>query len=371
MSRRHRTAVIGAGIVGLAHAWAASLRGDAVTVYERDLQACGASIRNFGLGLVLGQPAGELFDLAQQSRALWLEFFAATGCWHKAEGSLVVARNVAELRVLEAFQAARGAHYGTALLGPSGLASHHVAGLGGLFSVSEIAMDARQVLVRLTRWLAEQHGVVFEFGVQVHGIELPQLETSRGKRAADEVVLCSGHDFQTLYPQHFAALGLRHCSLQMQRVAKAGLHLGPTLMTGLSTLHYAAFTECAALAEPLAALRNDIAQREPALLEHGIHLIVQQVGPDGDLIIGDSHSIAAAASPFNPAVVDKLILELAESLLQWPLEVRERWQGVYASGRRPYEVLHPAASVQAVTLTSGIGMSIAFALARRLLARRP
>ncbi len=369
--KRHRTAIIGAGIVGLAHAWAASLRGDAVTVYERDLQASGASVRNFGLGLVLGQPAGDLLDLARQSRQLWLDFFAETGCWHKAEGSLVVARNAAELRVLEAFQEARGVQYGTELLGPSGLAEHHVAGLGGLFSASEIAIDARQALVHLTRWLAERHGVVFEFGVQVNGIDLPHLETSRGRRAADEVVLCSGHDFQTLYPQHFAALGIRRCTLQMQRVAKAGLRIGPTLMTGLSTLHYGAFTECAALAEPLAALRTEVALREPALLEHGIHLIVQQVGHAGELIIGDSHAIGAATSPFNLAVVDKLILELAESLLQWPLEVRERWQGVYASGRRPYEVLHPAPSVQAVTITSGIGMSIAFALARRSMARRP
>ena len=371
MSSGHRTAIIGAGIVGLAHAWAASLRGDAVTVYERDFQASGASVRNFGLGLVLGQPPGDLLDLARQSRQLWLEFFADSGCWHKAEGSLVVARNAAELRVLEAFQEACGAQYGTELLGSSGLAPHHVAGLGGLFSASEIAMDARQALVQLTHWLTERHGVVFEFGVQVNDIDVPHLETSRGRRAADEVVLCSGHDLQTLYPQHFAALGLRRCTLQMQRVAKAGLRLGPTLMTGLSTLHYASFTECPALAEPLAALRREVALREPALLEHGIHLIVQQVGHGGELIIGDSHAIGDATLPFNQAVVDRLILELAEHLLQWPLEVRERWQGVYASGRRPYEVLHPAPAVQAVTITSGIGMSIAPALARRSLACCP
>ena len=40
------------------------------------------------------------------------------------------------------------------------------------------------------------------------------------------------------------------------------------------------------MAQPLAALRNEVALREPALLEHGIHLIVQQVGSAGDLIIG-------------------------------------------------------------------------------------
>lgn len=368
MTRGHRTAIIGAGIVGLAHAWAASLRGDTVTVYERDTHASGASVRNFGLGLVLGQPAGELVELARQSRAMWMEFFADTGCWHKAEGSIVVAGSAAELRVLEAFQTARGEQYGTRLLGRADVAAHQLAGLGGLFSPAEIALDARQAIVLLTHWLAERHGVVFEFGVQVNAIDLPRLETSRGQRSADEVVLCSGHEVQSLYPQHFSALGIRRCALQMQRVANPGLRVGPTLMTGLSTLHYGAFTECAALAEPLAALRHEVAQQQPALLEHGIHLIVQQVGDDGDLIIGDSHVIGETVAPFNDAAVDTLILDLAQRLLERPLQVRERWQGIYASGRRAYEVFHPAPQVQAVVITSGIGMSIAFALARRQLA---
>ncbi|MEB0137151.1 TIGR03364 family FAD-dependent oxidoreductase [Actimicrobium sp. CCC2.4] len=369
MTSGHRTAVIGAGIVGLAHAWAASLRGDSVTVYERDTQASGASVRNFGLGLVLGQPAGELVELAQQSRAMWLDFFADTGCWHKAEGSLVVARSATELRVLEAFQEARGAQYGTRLLVRDEVAAQQVSGFGALFSPSEIAMDARQVIAVLTRWLAERHGVTFEFSVQVNAIDLPRLDTSRGQRSADEVVLCSGHDVQSLYPQHFAALGIRRCALQMQRLANPGVRLGPTMMTGLSTLHYGAFTECAALAGPLAALRDEVAQQQPALLEHGIHLIVQQVGDEGDLIIGDSHAIGETVAPFNDESVDTLILDLAQRLLQRPLQVRERWQGIYASGRRALEVLYPAPQVQAVVITSGIGMSIAFALARRQLAQ--
>jgi FAD dependent oxidoreductase TIGR03364 len=369
VTTQHRTAIIGAGIVGLAHAWAASLRGDAVTVYERDRHANGASVRNFGLGLVLGQPAGELVELAQQTRALWLAFFAETGCWHKAKGSLVVARSVTELHVLEAFQSVRGEQYGTRLLNRTEIAGQQLAGLGGLFSPAEIAMDARQTIATLTRWLAERHGVVFEFGVLVFDIDLPHLATSRGPRVADEIVLCSGHDVQSLYPHHFSALGIRRCALQMQRVAHPGMTLGPTLMTGLSTLHYSAFTECAALAGPLAALRHEVAQQQPALLEHGIHLIVQQVGNDGDLIIGDSHLIGETLAPFNDESVDTLILDLAQQLLQRPLQVRERWQGIYASGRRPYEVLYPAPNVQAVVITSGIGMSIAFALARRQLSR--
>ena len=41
--------VVGAGSVGLATARALALKGYAVTVLEKDVQAVGASIRNFGM----------------------------------------------------------------------------------------------------------------------------------------------------------------------------------------------------------------------------------------------------------------------------------------------------------------------------------
>ncbi|MGR3782612.1 MAG: FAD-dependent oxidoreductase, partial [Albimonas sp.] len=52
-------AVVGAGILGLAHALAAARLGKRVVVIERDAQANGASIRNFGFVTVNGQQAGD------------------------------------------------------------------------------------------------------------------------------------------------------------------------------------------------------------------------------------------------------------------------------------------------------------------------
>ena len=60
--------VVGAGIVGLAHAYTAARRGLRVCVVERDAACVGASIRNFGFITVTGQGAGDTWRRARRAR---------------------------------------------------------------------------------------------------------------------------------------------------------------------------------------------------------------------------------------------------------------------------------------------------------------
>ena len=81
-------AIVGAGIVGLAHALAAAKQGFSVVLFERTAPAVGASVRNFGLVWTVGQPAGRRHDRAIRSREIWREVTAAAGLHWDASGSL-------------------------------------------------------------------------------------------------------------------------------------------------------------------------------------------------------------------------------------------------------------------------------------------
>src|SRR5580698_777891 len=89
-------AIIGAGILGLSHAYAFAQRGLSVTVFERSGAPLGASIRNFGMALVTGQPPGPMLGLAKASRDIWLDWASKAGLHVRKSGSLLFARSAAE-----------------------------------------------------------------------------------------------------------------------------------------------------------------------------------------------------------------------------------------------------------------------------------
>jgi FAD dependent oxidoreductase TIGR03364 len=364
-------AIVGAGILGLSHAYAAARRGLKVSVFERSATPLGASVRNFGQALVTGQPPGPMFALARDSRALWSAWAEAAGFHIRRNGSLLLARTRAEEELLEAFCEVRAPEHGyrvELLRGDAlhdlyrGQFSHHRAALLGL---DDQQVYSREAIPALVDYLRREHGVQFHFSTLVRDIEPRLIHSTAGRCRAEQIVLCSGHDYQTLLAEQIAALHPQVCRLQMLRVRpERDFGLDQAVLTGLSCVHYGAFSDL----PEAEAIREQIREQQPELEEHGIHLLVSPT-PRGELIIGDSHHYGADASPFNAEAVDEILLGLAEQTLGTRLAVVERWQGVYgARGPGPFSVLKAAPGVTAVLMHSGVSMSIGPALGERTVA---
>ncbi|QDU89524.1 D-amino acid dehydrogenase small subunit [Pirellulimonas nuda] len=371
-----RVAVIGAGIVGVAHAWREAVRGASVTLFERGGRAEGASVRNFGMIWPIGQPAQRL-ETALLSRSLWSEFVGETGVWSGPSGSLHVATRRDEWRVLSEFaELAPRWGYACRLLSAERVRALCPAvrseGLrGGLFSDTEMGVDPREALAVAPRWLAERHGVVFEPETTIVEVDLPRVRSSTGRRwEFDRVTVASGADFQTLYPDVFAAHRLGRCKLQMMRTAPqpAGWRMGPMIASGLTLRHYPTFEACPGLP----ALRQRIAAETPELDRYGIHVMAAQNG-QGEVVLGDSHEYGAAIDPFDKEEITRLMLRELNALIDLPdWSLAARWHGVYAvqpSGDVQF-VHQPAEGVAIVIATGGCGMTLSFGLAEQMAQRR-
>src|SRR5262245_61671676 len=93
--------VVGAGLVGLAHALAGVRLGLRVGVIDRDARCAGASVRNFGFVTVTGQQYGMTWQRAKRSRDVWVELASRAGIAVHQRGLLIVARRPEAMAVLE------------------------------------------------------------------------------------------------------------------------------------------------------------------------------------------------------------------------------------------------------------------------------
>lgn len=361
-------AVVGAGIVGLAVALAAARLGLRVVVIDRDAQANGASVRNFGFVTVSGQERTSMWARACRTREVWREVAAAADIPILQTGAWVTARRPESVRVAEAFLATEMAA-GCRLLSAAEarrrcpqLKAPDL--LAVLESTAELRVESREAVPRLAAWLASAQGVTFLRETVVCGIDLPRVVTSRGSVKADRVVVCPGDDFQSLYRERLAVHALTRCKLQMLRLASPGFRLPAACMSDLGLARYAGYADLAA-AGPL---KIRLACEQAAHLRHGVHLIVVQ-SADGSLVVGDSHHYAPTPDPFGHQEIDLLILdEFRAALGIEPPPTLERWTGTYAAADRPMLIDAPEPHVRLALVTCGAGASSCFAIGEEVVA---
>lgn len=367
MTERADVAIVGAGILGLAHAYEFAKRGAKVVVMERGHQAMGASVRNFGMIWPIGQAPGEMRETALRSREIWLEVLEKSGIWHSKCGSLHLAYHDDELGVLEEFVSTAPRHgYRCSIVGPDEVAQKSAVvrrdGLiGAMWSPDELCVFPRQVVAELPKFLSTM-GVDIRFGKVVTEVRSGSLIAGGEEIAADQTLICGGDDLDTLFPSNYAELGLVRTKLQMMRArpTRAGYEIGPHLCAGLTLGHYANFRIC----EKLPRLLDRLSRDWPDQTRWGIHLLVSQHA-DGMLTIGDSHEYGDSPSPFLREDIERSILAYLDTFLDvGELEIVERWHGVYA--KHPSKGTLRAEPIPGVTLVTGVGgagMTLSFGVA--------
>ena len=357
-------AVIGAGIVGLAHALAAARLGKSVVVIDRDAAANGASIRNFGFVTVTGQQAGDCWEKAWRSRAIWAEVAEEARIPVLQNGLTMTARRPKAEAVIDAFlktDMAEGCRRlsisEAAALSPS-LRTDNIT--AALYSPHELRVESRDALPRLAAWLKERYGVKFLWQTSVTSVETPRITTSRGEIHADAAVVCPGDDFSALFSERIAPYEVTRCKLQMLRVVpESPTRLGTAVMSDLGLARYLGYAEL----PEAEALKQRLDAEQAELRENGVHLIVVQ-SADGSLVVGDSHHYSATPDPFLHKRVNELILQEMDAVLDLgAYAVSESWMGTYASASGRWRFTDaPDDATRIVVVTAGCGASTAFAI---------
>ncbi len=371
----HKTAiVVGAGIVGLAAARALAIRKYDVKLIERNTMATGASIRNFGMIWPIGQPDGELYERALLSAGIWKEICNDAPIWYNEVGSLHVAYNQFEWDVLQDLAETYG-HRQYSLLSPDEVREHSSVIvkenlMGGLYSPQEIIVDPREAIKMIPDYLQKKYGVEFLWGKAVTEINYPSVFTADDEYQADEIYVCSGADFETLYPSFYSVIPVTKCKLQMIRMAAqpGNERIGPAICGGLSLVHYKSF----AAADSLPALKEYFEKEYPEYLKWGIHVMVSQ-NEIGELTVGDSHEYGLVQDPFDKHFINQMILDYLKKFTSFKDEtVIETWNGIYPklTNGETELILQPEEGVTIINCLGGAGMTLSFGLCEEIVSKK-
>jgi len=352
--------VVGGGVLGAMHALSARERGCAVTHLEREADARGASVRNFGLVWVSGRRAGAELELAQRARDRWAVLGdRIRGLGLRGGGSVTLATGEAELRLLqEASTQPDAAARGWELLDPAAVRAVNPAlrgeFAGGLWCRRDAIVEPREVPRAIRGHLLAQAAGTGRYRwcpgrEAVEAAPHAVRDQTGAWHRGDLVVLCPGAAHGGLAGPHLAAFAeppVRRVRLQMLQTRAFGEKLTTSVADGDSLRYYPAYDLPA---------RERLGRQEPVAERTGAQLLLVQ-RLDGSLTIGDTHEYV---EPFAFDVDEdayRHLLGRAEVLLGTPLPpVQRRWAGVYSQLTGGDSIYHRSAVAPGVILVTGPG----------------
>ena len=365
--------VVGAGIVGLAHAYEASKRGLKVAVVEKNSRCVGASIRNFGFITVSGQSSRDTWRRAMYSRHVWHEITQKAGIPIIHNGSWVVCNRPEAFDVAQAFLKTEMGEDCALFssddfsvlptLGFKNIDSLRLNQAAGLFySPYEFRVESKEAIPQLANYLENTIGVDFYWKTEVLSIDGSSVHASNNQFDAQRIVVCPGAELTGIAKPYIEKHDLKLCTLQMLRIqVQEGFILPGSVMTDNSLARYLGWSEL----PEAKALKERIAIEMPEYVKEGIHLIVVQ-SADGSLVVGDSHRYGSSENVFASDKIEQLIIELMYRVLSITEHtVIERWTGVYPVSNAFDALIEKVSpTMRVVIVSSGTGASTAFGLAK-------
>jgi FAD dependent oxidoreductase TIGR03364 len=218
-------------------------------------------------------------------------------------------------------------------------------------------------IATVAKYLEEYLDVQFIWGKAVTNVATGKVWIADEIMQADIVCVCSGADFETLYPKQFQQLAITKCKLQMLRFATntPNDRLGVSLCGGLSLIHYNSFKMAASLPQLKARYEAEMSD----YLKWGIHVMVSQ-NDKGELTVGDSHEYGLTFDPFDKTFINTMVMDYLNQFAvtdNWQLV--QSWNGIYPkmTNGETDVFLQPDKDVYIINGLGGAGMTLSFGFA--------
>lgn len=354
--------IVGSGILGTAHAYHAANKGLKVLILEKDNFPVSSTVRNFGQAVPSGM-AGKWFGYGVKSLKFYQDIQQQADISLRKNGSIYIASDEDEwLLANELYNHHQTTGYQCNLLSKRQcldmypeLKVDYVK--GAIYFPEEVSVEANQLIYKLLGFLKEQKNVNVKYNSLVISCE-ERYDEVVVRTASDEqffaskILVCSGYNFNILFPKIFQTSGLIVSKLQMlQTIPMSNVLLAGNILTGLSIRRYESF-------ETLPSYKNITTPEHYAELKKwGIHILFKQA-IDGSIIIGDSHEYAPVGKTDElgfdtKELIDELILKEAQRIVHFPVrKIARKWAGFYA--QHPDEIFEYQVSDN-IHICTGIG----------------
>lgn len=362
--------IVGGGILGLSHAYHALLKKKKVLLLEKNSQAMGASIRNFGQIVPSGFSA-TWQGYGRSSVKHYLDIASQADIAIRQEGSIYIASDDQEIQLLEELhQINQSNDYLSHLLTSEECISRYPNlskeyGKAALFFPEEINADSQKTIPALTLFLIKNLGLDVAYNrtiidIYTNANEVIAFDHQGDKWPADQLILCNGDEFSTLFPELFAETDITLVKLQMMETVtqKDTLKIPGSILTGWTIRRYESFQECPSY-QAIKAKKNELDFQR----RFGVHILFKQTA-EGSVILGDSHEYADINNRDDlrlfetNEVVNSFMVDAASKIMDLDYKIARTWIGCY-SRRKSGEIYHHTIDdrIHIVTAIGGKGMT--------------